>query len=451
MKVQRYFSHSMQDALRLVREDMGSDAVILSNTKVDGGVEILATLEYDEQASEQSVSELAAHGGQPSASQIARMHAEKSMNLQREMERAKSKITSVRERAERGRAEQSGYKANSQTVTAIKRELAEGAASTAQSHDPFLDMQAQIRELKNMISEQATLSQSQSANQLASQKTIVQQQAQGMLESLCIAKPIQESLIASIAKEVDFDHAWSMIRKQLHGAMSADYSEFIDHGGVVALVGPTGSGKTMTIGKLAARYVMRYGSDSIALVTTDRYRIAAHEQLKVFGRILNVPVHIVDEEHSLDSVLDELSDRRLVLIDTAGLMHTDRSWTEQLQELKMSAHKVQNYLVMPAVGQYQVMCSNYNHYKMVGLVGTIITKVDEAVSLGESLSFLIDTHLTAAYFTDGQRVPEDIHKMDKELLLNKAEALLNSSERWVTISGQEKSSPAASSVFSHSA
>ncbi len=446
MKVQRYFSHSMQDALRLVREDMGPDAVILSNTKMDGGIEILATLEYDEQASEQSVSELAGAGGQPSASHIARVHAEKSMKLQREMERAKSKITSVREKAERSRSAKPEFKANTQTVTGIKREL-EGMSSGSQSFDPIRDMQAQISELKTLISEQSVMRQGAPADQ----KTVAQQQAQGMLESLCIAKPIQESLLASIARETNSEHAWAKIRKQVHGAISADYSEFIDHGGVVALVGPTGSGKTMTIGKLAARYVMKYGAESIALVTTDRYRIAAHEQLKVFGRILNVPVHVVDEDHCLDSVLDELSDRRLVLIDTAGLMHTDRSWTEQLQELKMSAHNVQNYLVVPAVGQYQVMCSNYNHYKMVGLAGTIVTKVDEAVSLGETLSFLIDTRLTAAYYTDGQRVPEDIHKMDKELLINKAEALLNSSERWVTISGQENSSPTPSSLFSHSA
>src|SRR5690554_8125192 len=99
--------------------------------------------------------------------------------------------------------------------------------------------------------------------------------------------------------------------------------EWLDEGGVYALVGPTGSGKTTTIGKIAARYVLEHGADSLALVTTDRYRVAAHEQLFVFGRILNVPVRVVDDSHSLDQVLDELQDRHLVLIDTAGLSAAD--------------------------------------------------------------------------------------------------------------------------------
>ena len=201
---------------------------------------------------------------------------------------------------------------------------------------------------------------------------------------------------------------------------------------------------------MAARYVMKYGAEGIALVTTDRYRIAAHEQLKVFGRILNVPVHSVDESNSLDNILDKLSNKKLILIDTAGLMHSDSCWAEQLQEIKMSAHQVQPYLVMSAVGQYQVMCSSYHHYKMVGLSGAILTKVDEAVSLGEAISFLIDSRLRAAYFTDGQRVPEDIHRLNKTEFVDKAEALLNSSERWVTISSLE-ADPAPDSVYFHSA
>ena len=131
-------------------------------------------------------------------------------------------------------------------------------------------------------------------------------------------------------------------------------------------------------------------------------------------------------------------------------MHTDSCWSEQLQELKLSTHDIQNYLVVSSVGQYQVMCSNFHHYKMVGLSGAIVTKVDEAVSLGEVLSFLIDTRLKAGYFTDGQRVPEDIHVFRQKEILDRAQSLLNSSERWVTISphGQDTNQDL---MFSHSA
>jgi flagellar biosynthesis protein FlhF len=266
---------------------------------------------------------------------------------------------------------------------------------------------------------------------------LLQQQVEKTLQSLCLSVPIQKSLLGSISDQLDFESAWEKVGRQIKGAVAVERTEIIDHAGVVALVGPTGSGKTMTIGKMAARYVMKYGAENVALVTTDRYRIAAHEQLKVFGRILNVPVHTVDETNNLDTILDSLSHKKMVLIDTAGLMHSDACWSEQLQELKLSKHGIKSYLVVSAVGQYQVMCSNYYNYKVVGLSGAIITKVDEAVSLGEALSFLIDTRLKASYFTDGQRVPEDIHLMKKQDLFDRAQALLNSSERWVTINSNE--------------
>jgi flagellar biosynthesis protein FlhF len=292
-------------------------------------------------------------------------------------------------------------------------------------------MQQELKELRHLISKQSQRSFEELSPQARPNPAYVMLKER--LESIGIQNPIREQLEERMEGERDFDTAWAKVRKQLHSAIQTEYSEIIDMGGVISLVGPTGSGKTMTVGKLAARYVMRHGADSLALVTTDRYRIAAHEQLKVFGRILNVPVHVVDEENCLDDILDRCSDRKLVLVDTAGLMQSDRSWNEQLKELKMSAHKIQNYLVMPSTGQYAVMKANYKHYKMVGLAGTILTKLDEAVSLGEAISYLVASKLPCAYVTDGQRVPEDIHLSKKEDLLNKAEELLNNAERWVTI------------------
>ena len=433
MKVKRFFSSSMQEVLKMVREDLGPDAVILSNDNVDGGVEIVAALDYEEEAAAKTVDA----PSQASPSKVARMHAEKHLRLQKEMDRAKQHIASVR----------SQQKSTAQGMPETLAVSASAASVPANGWAELSDMKAQLQELKGMINDQAAARPVQNVH---AGMTLVQQQTDNMLESLCIAKPIRDSLLQTVKSETDFESAWVRIREQLEGAISAEYGEIIDQGGVIALVGSTGSGKTMTIGKMAARYVMKYGAEGIALVTTDRYRIAAHEQLKVFGRILNVPVHSVDESNSLDNILDKLSNKKLILIDTAGLMHSDSCWAEQLQEIKMSAHQVQPYLVMSAVGQYQVMCSSYHHYKMVGLSGAILTKVDEAVSLGEAISFLIDSRLRAAYFTDGQRVPEDIHRLNKTEFVDKAEALLNSSERWVTISSLE-ADPAPDSVYFHSA
>ena len=456
MKVKRYFSHSMQDALRQIREDLGPDAVILSNSKQNGGVEILATEEYDEEQFE-SAREHSSSQSNPkskavnrsserdsvrfsavSPSELARQRAETSIKLQEELEKSRDKITSVKNRREQEQysprqdqiSERSGFRNASMHGVKSSKPSFRDADSQVQHDDAIVIMQQELKELRHLISKQ---SQQNAEDVVKVRANPAHTMLTERLESIGIQNPIRERLGERMSGEHDFDTAWAKVRKQLHSAMQSEYSEIIDMGGVVSLVGPTGSGKTMTVGKLAARYVMRHGAESLALVTTDRYRIAAHEQLKVFGRILNVPVHVVDEENCLDDILDKCSDRKLVLVDTAGLMQSDRSWNEQLKELKMSAHRIQNYLVMPATGQYAVMKSNYKHYKMVGLAGTILTKLDEAVSLGEAISYLVASKLSCAYVTDGQRVPEDIHLANKEDLLNKAEELLNNSERWVTI------------------
>ncbi len=446
MNVKRFFSKTMQDALRMVREEFGPDAVILSNNRVEGGVEIVAALDYEEEesAAELPTSQPNKNGSQPSPSQIARMHAERHLKLQREMERAKRKIETARKKRQ--------PESRPASASSVAPEQLAGNSVTrgAEGWDELSDMKAEIQELKGLISAQAEQSR---IRPVSASSSLVTQQVDEWLHSLCLDRSIARPLLDSVRSENSFEAARDTIRKQLGHAMSVSHGDLIDQGGAVALVGPTGSGKTMTIGKLAARYVMKYGTEGLALVTTDRYRIAAHEQLKVFGRILNVPVHVVDEENCLDSILDRLTDKKLVLIDTAGLMHSDSCWSEQLQELKLSQHGIRNYLVMSAVGQYQVMSSNYHYYKMVGLAGTIITKVDEAVSLGEAISFMVATRLRAAYFTDGQRVPEDIHLLVPDEFMDRAEALLNSSERWVTIrsADSEQDTTQDDAFFFHSA
>jgi flagellar biosynthesis protein FlhF len=454
MEVKRFFSTTMQDALRIVREEFGADAVILSNSKVEGGVEIVAALDYEEDWDQEPVQDEIVSRGEPSPSQLARMHAEKHLQLQREMEQAKRKIEAVRAKKYKepnsnemastvGRSD--AYHDNKKTMNGVPKGSQDGVERLSE-HDTFSAMRTEILEIKALLAKQ---SENASKPEFAPQKNILGQQLDKMFDSLCLSKTVKQMLNKELdvwlkrthlnANELDnqFEAAWKHLNQFIEKSIRIDHTEIIDRQGVFALVGPTGSGKTMTIGKMAARYVMEYGSDNIALVTTDRYRIAAHEQLKVFGRILNVPVHAVDESHSLDVILDKLSQKKIVLVDTAGLMHSDSCWTEQLQEIKLSHHKIQCYLTVAAVGQYQVMSSIYHNYKMVDLSGVIVTKVDEAVSLGEVISFLMDTGLKASYFTDGQRVPEDIHLFDAHLMFERAQTLLNTSERWVTIRADE--------------
>lgn len=454
MEVKRFFSTTMQDALRIVREEFGADAVILSNSKVEGGVEIVAALDYEEDWDQEPVKEEIASRGEPSPSQLARMHAEKHLQLQREMDQAKRKIEAVRAKKykEPQAADMGSSNSRSSTYSDSKPTI-NGALKIddqAFDYDTFSAMRAEILEIKELLAKQPSGHADRAS--YPAQKSLLEQKIEKMFESLCLSKTVKDALnkelnvwfkrseLSAEGLESQFEAAWKHLSQFIEKSIRIDHTEIIDRQGVFALVGPTGSGKTMTIGKMAARYVMEYGADNIALVTTDRYRIAAHEQLKVFGRILNVPVHTVDESNSLDTILDKLSQKKIVLVDTAGLMHSDSCWTEQLQEIKLSHHKIQCYLTVSAVGQYQVMSSIYHNYKMVDLSGVIVTKIDEAVSLGEVISFLMDTGLKTSYFTDGQRVPEDIHLFDAHSMFERAQTLLNTSERWVTIRSDDHSS-----------
>ena len=145
----------------------------------------------------------------------------------------------------------------------------------------------------------------------------------------------------------------------------------------------------------------------------------------MFGRILEIPVYLVHEGQSLKEVLSKLRDKHLVMIDSAGLNQNHEDWNDQIEEFVSSSAPIDYYLVVPAISQPQIMKSTYHAYKQVGLKGCIITKVDEALSLGEVISFTAAGNLPVAYITDGQKIPDDIHPAKASMLVSRAVALAN--------------------------
>ena len=201
-------------------------------------------------------------------------------------------------------------------------------------------------------------------------------------------------------------------------ASSSD-NDIIDQGGVFALVGPTGVGKTTTTAKLAARCVVRYGANRLALLTTDGYRIGAHEQLRIYGRILGVPVHVVRDSEDLRRMLVDLRDKHMILIDTVGMSQRDRMVAEQAAMLTR-AGEVRRLLLLNAGSRGDTLDDVVRSYAGEDLAGCILTKIDEAASLAPTLDAVIRHGLMLAYVANGQRVPEDLHLPNRNYLLHRS-------------------------------
>jgi flagellar biosynthesis protein FlhF len=416
MKVKRFFAKSMSEALRQVRDQMGEDAVILSNRRVDDGVEIVTALDYDENMARQRLGDAATEA--TNGSRLAELQADQHRKLESELNRSRDRIREVRD----GQAEQSRSD-KPKPVPADEFAKAHpqfSAESANEFHDKaysgeLAQMRAEISSLRDMMSAQR----SETPTPAKGATNAVQQRLSERLQEFGLGAELAGSL-ARRYRDGRLEDGWKQSLKMLAAGLKTSRGEWGSEGGIYALVGPTGCGKTTTIGKLAAHYVLRNGPESLALVTTDRYRVAAHEQLFVFGRILNVPVRVVDERHSLDDILDELSDRHLVLVDTAGLTSSDKGYEEQLNELARSHHRIRTHLVASATSQPRIMKSVWHCYKMANLSGCVVTKTDEALTLGEALGFVMETGLPVAYYTNGQKIPEDLHHAESVPLVRMA-------------------------------
>jgi flagellar biosynthesis protein FlhF len=195
-------------------------------------------------------------------------------------------------------------------------------------------------------------------------------------------------------------------------------NDIVDTGGVYALVGPTGVGKTTTTAKLAARCVLRHGPSKVALITTDGYRIGAYEQLRIYGRILGVSVHLVKDANELHQTLIELQHKHMVLIDTMGMSQKDKLVPELTDML--AGCDVQRLLLLNSTSRGDTLDDVVRAYAGESVAGCILTKIDEAASLATVLDVIMRHGLRLQYVSNGQRVPEDLHLPNRSYLLHRA-------------------------------
>lgn len=210
-----------------------------------------------------------------------------------------------------------------------------------------------------------------------------------------------------VAGRVVFDHV--DFSYSPNKPLIQDLDLAVEPGQTIAIVGPTGAGKTTTIAKLAARHRLHGRAEDIALVTTDTYRIGAREQLETFGRIMGISVYVAPDADALGATLRALADKHLVLIDTAGMGQRDLRLARELACLTDTEQDIRVLLTLPANVQTESLQEIVDAFRIARPAGCILTKMDEATSLGGAFSVLIRAGLPLAYVANGQRVPEDLH------------------------------------------
>ncbi|HIZ49646.1 MAG TPA: flagellar biosynthesis protein FlhF [Candidatus Pseudomonas excrementavium] len=420
MRVKRFFAADMRSAMKLVRDEMGADASIIANRRVAGGVELTAALDYE-----------------------APRLTPPTPGLDLELKKTQERIISARASLEEGERPADGPSVNRQLFGDSMRQAAEQGSSVAQGllerlhseraapaaeaapkpapagNNDIDAMRSEIAGLRDMLESQlGGLAWGQVNQHQPRQASLWRKLIHlGLPADLC------KGLLTKVAEVTDVRQAWRLLLAHLAQGLPVMREELIEQGGVIALVGPTGAGKTTTLGKLAARYVLKHGSQNVALVTMDTYRIGAHEQLRTLGRILNVPVRVVDEQNSLSEVLEEFGNKRLVLVDTAGLQAQDPQLRGQLSELAAQGARISTLLVLAATSQYRVLKAAWHNYRCCNPVGCILTKVDEAATLGEALGLAMEQRLPVAYVADGQRIPDDLARGVGHQLVSRAVGL----------------------------
>ncbi|MEQ4573630.1 MAG: flagellar biosynthesis protein FlhF, partial [Gammaproteobacteria bacterium] len=202
----------------------------------------------------------------------------------------------------------------------------------------------------------------------------------------------------------------------------------LEIGGVIALVGPTGAGKTTTIAKLAARFAAQHAPRDVALVTTDTLRVGGREQLHGYGRQLGIAVHEADSDQGLMALLERLRDYKLVLIDTAGMGQRDRALAAQLNWLR-AARQITSLLVLPANAHFSDLDEVARRFAGARPQGVVLTKLDETGRLGSALSVVVDHQLPITWITDGQRVPDDLHRANAASLVLRLEDLRRAADK----------------------
>ena len=414
MRIQRYIAKDMRSALAQVREALGPDAVILSSGRIGDEVEVVAAIDMEVARAVENA---------PPAARVTRQHAdyvaqERAHNLAERAE-AFAPRTAAATAAEARQAElQKTRRASSQLSESLAPVIAAQqpeplAKQAAPAHE---SLAGEMKDMRRMLEAQlATLAWNDLSRRSPVQAAMLKELAQ-----LGITQDLANSLVRKIPTNLPFTAARRFALATVARTIQVTGDRWLEKGGVVAFAGPAGAGKTTLLAKLAARWVLRHGPRRVAIISADAVRIGAHEQMHMLGRLLGVTTHNVFDVAELPELLYELRSSHFVMIDTAGTSPRDPELARRLRLLNQMQASIETSLVLPASTQSGAIDEVVQRFALAQPSSCVITKVDEAVSLGGVLSALVRHKLPAAYISDGQRVPEDLSPARSHTLVSRA-------------------------------
>jgi len=380
MKIRRYLAKDMRQALNQVREQQGPDAVIMSSRRVGDQVEVVAAIDFDAE-------EMLQQAAPASAETFD--------------------FSSALRGAQQTSRSQSSY----------------DAADDMTDGNPASDaMSTEINALRRMLETQlASLAWSDLTRRAPIHTEVLKE-----LTRLGITAELAADLVSQVPSRCELHEAQRMALALWAHRIPTQEERWIDRGGTVALVGPTGVGKTTTLAKIAARWVMRHGARDLVLISADSVRIGAQDQVQAIGRLLGAPAIAIDSFGELSSVLTQWEHRKLVLIDTPGFSPRDPRLVVDLANLSVASNRLETTLVLAASAQAGANQESLRRFQAAQPKSCILTKLDEAASIGGVLSAVTQAQLPIAYLGEGQRVAEDLRPVRSHHLITRAVQLARS-------------------------
>ena len=518
MKIKRFFSKDMRSVIRMVREELGPDAVILANNQVNGGVEIIAAVDYDEsllqpgddpsrnrdqaaQAKPESSAQITAPASTPNDNDNERANdnpfGQSRLSFRKNGVVEKDQFDDAIDDLDlegfsqhflEATMENDAESAHTAQAYSIDRELAEDSVqlgTKAQRESPapqenpnneaekvsfyqnrdFRDKSESLfynldgaqmdaasdnsentvrpgsrgrdnsKAKENVWSQEPTLVSMR--NEIQTLRSLLEQQLTGLawgeterrnpVRAKLLRQLLELDFHSTLARDIadyvgeasDYTNAWQIALAYVTDKLPVNPDE-LSSGGIYALLGPTGAGKTTSVAKLASKYALRYGRNNVAMITVDNYRVGAHEQLKTYARIFDIPMKVATNAATLDEAIRGFGDRKYIFIDSAGLSFHDARLSNQFDLLEESKNNIQKILVLPSTYHRSTLDEIVRCFSKLKLHSSIITKIDETTSLGGSLATLMKHNLPVSFYCDGQKIPDALHVANAHALVNQS-------------------------------